>query len=145
MTILQADSIGLKVTKALPFDTEGLADFEHPEEVPQSNQIEQNFAQIGNGLGSGTSGLVGIIDGNEDIEAKIVLKKIDGSIQDMTYSDTNGKWQLKSLPTGKFELLLDAQNEFASPDFIVMEGSKELVVVLENNSTQEVNLKVKRV
>ncbi|HEX8377694.1 MAG TPA: hypothetical protein VF602_07735 [Pedobacter sp.] len=47
MTILQAGSIGLNVTKALPFNNEDMEDFEHPEQVPQSSQIEQNTAQVG--------------------------------------------------------------------------------------------------
>lgn len=46
MTILQAESIGLKVDKALPFDDD-LTDFENPDDVPQSSQIDQNTAQVG--------------------------------------------------------------------------------------------------
>ena len=46
LTILQAQSIGLKVDKALPFN-EDLGDFENPEEVPQSSQLELNDAEIG--------------------------------------------------------------------------------------------------
>lgn len=144
MTILQAQSIGLNVTKALPFN-EDLSDFETPDEVPQSSQIDFNNAQIGGDSNSGTANLYGEINGNEGIEAKILLKKIDGSIQDMTYCDVNGKWELKNLPTGKFELLLDAQNDFPETEYIVMEGSKELMVVLEINTAKEVNLKVKKI
>ncbi|MDR6968493.1 hypothetical protein J2X31_002516 [Flavobacterium arsenatis] len=47
MTILQAESIGLTVESALPFDTEGLKDFEFPDEVPQSKMFVQNEAQVG--------------------------------------------------------------------------------------------------
>ena len=145
MTILQAESIGLKVEQALPFDTESLNDFENPDEVPQSSQIKFNDAQIGGDSNSGTANLYGEINGNEGIEAKILLKKIDGSIQDMTYCDVNGKWELKNLPAGKFELLLDAQNDFPETEYIVMEGSKEQMVVLEINTAKEVNLKVKKI
>lgn len=47
MTILQAQSIGLKVTKALPSNDGDLDSFENPDEVPQSSQIELNQAEIG--------------------------------------------------------------------------------------------------
>ena len=52
LTILQAQSIGLNVTKALPFN-EDLSDFENPEEVPQSAEIEMTDAQIGISEGDG--------------------------------------------------------------------------------------------
>lgn len=145
MTILQAQSIGLNVTKALPSNDDDLDSFENPDEVPQSSQIDFNNAQIGGDSNSGTANLYGEINGNEGIEAKILLKKIDGSIQDMTYCDVNGKWELKNLPAGKFELLLDAQNDFPETEYIVMEGSKEQMVVLEINTAKEVNLKVKKI
>ena len=48
LTILQADSIGLKVTKALPYD-EDLSDFEHPSEVPRPTGLHVTGAQIGVG------------------------------------------------------------------------------------------------
>ena len=145
MTILQAQSIGLNVTQALPSNDDDLDSFENPNEVPQSSQIDFNNAQIGGDSNSGKANLYGEINGNEGIEAKILLKKIDGSIQDMTYCDVNGKWELKNLPAGKFELLLDAQNDFPETEYIVMEGSKEQMVVLEINTAKEVNLKVKKI
>lgn len=46
MTILQAQSIGLKVDKALPYNDD-LSDFENPDEVPQSEQFVLSEAQIG--------------------------------------------------------------------------------------------------
>lgn len=46
LTILQAESIGLKVEKALPFN-EDLSDFENPDAVPQGSNFELNGAQIG--------------------------------------------------------------------------------------------------
>ncbi|MFC4816251.1 hypothetical protein [Flavobacterium sp. GCM10023249] len=46
LTILQAESIGLKVEKALPFN-EDLSDFENPAAVPQGSNFILNDAQIG--------------------------------------------------------------------------------------------------
>ena len=46
LTILQAQSIGLNVTKALP-SIEDLSDFENPDEVPQSQELDLNDAEIG--------------------------------------------------------------------------------------------------
>jgi hypothetical protein len=48
LTILQADSIGLKVEKALPCNCDDLDDFENPEAVPCGDGFEINNAQIGN-------------------------------------------------------------------------------------------------
>ncbi|MDH7913760.1 hypothetical protein [Winogradskyella sp. SYSU M77433] len=64
LTILQAQSIGLNVTKALPFN-EDLSDFENPEEVPQSAEIEMTDAQIGISEGDGERHIenVDIVDG----------------------------------------------------------------------------------
>ncbi|NJM78989.1 MAG: hypothetical protein HC854_03990 [Flavobacterium sp.] len=45
LTILQADSIGLKVTKALPYDSD-LSDFENPDEVPQPTGFEVTGSQL---------------------------------------------------------------------------------------------------
>jgi hypothetical protein len=45
LTILQADSIGLKVEQALPYD-EDLSDFEDPTQVPQSSNFEISESQM---------------------------------------------------------------------------------------------------
>lgn len=46
LTILQAESIGLKVDRALPFNN-NLSDFEDPTAVPQGSNFELSDAQIG--------------------------------------------------------------------------------------------------
>lgn len=138
MTILQADSIGLKVDRALPFNDD-LSDFEFPDQVPQSTQLLLNENQIGGGT-TGTAKLIGIINGNDGKNAKIVLKTIDGDIQDLTYSDDNGNWELEQLPAGKYELFLDFNNDFPETAYQVTQGEKEQVVELENTTTTEVNI-----
>jgi hypothetical protein len=143
LTILQAQSIGLKVTKALPYNDD-LSDFENPDEVPQSDQLELTDAELGNTSVVTTAALGGKIIGNDGIASKIVLKRVDGFIQDLTYCDTNGIWQLNNLPAGRYELLLDADDDFPSDQFVVIEGSKEQVVELEDGQTIEINLEVKR-
>ena len=145
MTILQAESIGLEVDKALPFDTEGLKDFEFPNEVPQSSSFVESPAQLGGGLSSGTASIVGTIKDNYGIETKIVLKRIDGTIQDITYCDPNGNWRLMNLPAGRYELLLDAQNELPSTHYQILSGSKEQMVVLENDRQLNVDVTVRKI
>ena len=140
MTILQAQSIGLNVTKALPFNDD-LTDFEDPESVPQSSEIALNHAQVG-GSSTGTARLMGTIFGNNSISSKIMLKRVDGFIQDITYCDTAGNWELNNLPAGRYELLLDAENDFPADTYQVIEGSKELMVELQDDQTVEINLAV---
>ncbi|MCO6161671.1 hypothetical protein [Flavobacterium sp. NRK F7] len=143
MTILQAESIGLNVEKALP-ENEDFEDFEDPTSVPRSQGISISQAQIGGENSSKTASLAGKIIGNQGVVSKILLKKIDGTTQDLTYCDSNGIWKLNHLPAGRYELLLDAENDFPTDSFIVTEGTKELVVELVNETTVEVNLVVKK-
>lgn len=143
LTILQAQSIGLNVTKALPFDDD-LSDFESPEDVPQSSAFELTEAELGGSNTTKTARLVGSIEGNQGIESKILLKRIDGTIQDITYCDTEGKWELNHLPAGKYELFLDANDDFSEGTFIVIQGSKEQVVELEDDQLIEIQLVVKK-
>jgi hypothetical protein len=138
LTILQADSIGLKVIKALPFDDD-LSGFEDPSIVPHSDNLTLGDAQLN---GQKTARLIGRIEGNENIEAKITLKNTDGTLRDLTYCDTNGDWELTTVPTGKYELLLDTNNDFNDTLFEVLEGNKEQVIKLTPDQTLEVNLKV---
>jgi hypothetical protein len=143
MTILQAQSIGLTVTKALPSLDNELSDFENPAEVPQSSQIDIELdAQIGGANPTGIARLVGSITGNQGIEAKIVLKKIDGATQDITYCNTNGTWELNNIPAGRYELFLDANNDFPADTFEVTTGSKQQVVELEDGQVIEIDLTV---
>ncbi len=144
LTILQAQTIGLNVTKALPFD-EDLSDFENTEDVPHSNALDITNAEIGGGLNLTSAKLVGRIEGNESIEAKIVLKNIDGSLRNLDYCDESGSWEISGIPAGKYELLLDAEDDFPTDDFEVLEGSKALTVELENDQTLEVNLKLQKI
>ncbi len=140
LTILQAQSIGLNVAKALPFNDEALDDFEDPSAVPQSQEIDVDPTLMGDSLNSGTARLLGDITGNDGIEAKVVLKRIDGAIQDLTYTDTSGYWELNNLPAGRFELLLDADGDFET--YQVTAGSKEQVVELDDDQILEVDLTV---
>lgn len=136
LTILQAQTIGLNVIKALPFD-EDLSDFENPESVPQTAGLDFSEAQLGV---SQSARIVGKITGNQNREAKIILKNLDGSIRDLTYCDLNGNWELNNIPVAKYQLLLDANNDFPSTEFQVSEGSKEQTVQLSADQILEINL-----
>lgn len=139
LTILQADSIGLKVTKALPFDEDALDEFENPSEVPVSEGLEISYDLLGS---SQVGRILGRIFGNENKEAKIVLKNLDGTTRDLTYCEANGNWELNSVPVGKYELVLDANNDFPTADYEVTEGSKEVTVELAADQMVEINLTV---
>lgn len=140
LTILQADSIGLKVTKALPFDEDALPEFENPSEVPVSEGLEITYDQLGS---SQLGRILGRIFGNENKEAKIVLKNyLDDTLRDLTYCDANGNWELNSVPVGKYKLVLDANNDFPTTDYEVTEGSKEVTVELAADQTAEINLTI---
>lgn len=140
LTILQAQSIGLNVTKALPFDTD-VSDFEDPDSVPQSTELNLVDAQLGI---SQSARIVGKIKDNQNIESKIVLKNLDGTVRDLTYCDSNGNWELNTIPAGKYELLLDANNDFPIESFKVTEGSKEQTVELSADQTLEINMTLKK-
>ena len=93
LTILQAQSIGLKVTKALPY-LDDLSDFENPDEVPQSQQFELNDAEIGISESDGERHIenVDIVNGylqlNTDdtprqVVAQISMQSIKNAIDDL--------------------------------------------------------------
>ena len=79
LTILQANSVGLKVEKALPCNCEGVTEdtFEDPTAIP----CETNFklyenVTLNGGNSTGTAKLVGKIGGSEGVNAKILLKNV---------------------------------------------------------------------
>jgi len=74
-----------------------------------------------------------------------VLKNVDGSLRNLDYCDESGSWEISGIPAGKYELLLDAEDDFPTDDFEVLEGSKALTVELENDQTLEVNLKLQKI
>lgn len=137
-TILQANSIGLEVEKALPCHCEDIAEFEDPSQIPCADNFVLNNAQI-NG-GTGTAKLFGKIVGNDNLIAKIVLKNNLGLVEDSTLIDQNGEWELKNVPANTFTLNLDATNKFPAIEFEVVEGSKEQTIVVHNDDVLEVNL-----
>lgn len=144
LTILQAQSIGLTVTKALPFD-DNLSDYEDPTKVPQSSEIVPNDAQMGGGETQKFGSLMGHIEGADGNEAKIVLKLEDGSNYTFTFSNPKGDWIIENIPVGKYELNIDAYNTFPQDQFIVTEGEKNTEVVINEKAVTEVNIVLKRI
>ena len=140
LTILQAQTIGLVVEAALPFDDD-LSDFENPDDVPQSDGLNFSDAQL---EASQKARIVGQIKGNQDKEAKIVLRNLDETMRNLTYCDVNGNWELNDLPVGKYQLVIDANNDFPATEFGVAQGSKEQIVELSGDQTLEINLELKK-
>ena len=144
LTILQAKTIGLNVAKALPYNDD-ISDFEDPTSVPQSEGIVEDPTLLSNTISTlGTAKILGKINGNQDLITKVVLKKVNGDPQDITYIDNNGNWTLYNIPAGKYELLLDAENDLVNNGFTIIQGSKEQVVELSESQTLEINLEVKK-
>ncbi|WP_211165425.1 hypothetical protein [Flavobacterium silvaticum] len=142
LTILQADSIGLKVSKALPFNEDDLEDFEDPEAVPQSESFEISEAQLGN---QGYAKIIGHIEGNQGKEIKVVLKRLDHVIQDLTYSTPDGNWELNTIPIGNYELFIDANDDLPTDAYEVVSGSRAIGVQLHADQVLEANLEVQHV
>jgi len=144
LTILQADSIGLKVEKALPCHCEDLSDFEDPTKVPCGDGFEYYEGRTMNGGSDaqGTARLYGRISETFEQFARILLKDMQGAVIDFTYADSKGEWSLDNIPAGKYELRIDADNEYDEITYIT--GPKNIVLTLEDNQVKEYNLDVKK-
>ncbi len=142
LTILQADSIGLQVDRALPGIEDDLADFENPDEVPVSTDLLPSETTMQGSIAPQVGKLIGKITGNENIQAKIVLKNSEDELRDLTYCDEDGNWELTSVPPGIYTLLLDANDDFNDAEFEVIDGEKSQIIELAANQTMEVNLTV---
>ena len=142
LTILQANSIGLQVEKALPCNCDDVnaITFENPEEIPCAENFVLNNAQI-NG-DAGTARIFGKIEGNNNIKAVITLKTLEGLVQEVTICDEDGNWEITALPAGKYELLIDSTNKFSNGVYLVTNGQKENLIELEKAQTQEFNITV---
>ena len=144
LTILQADSIGLKVEKALPCNCEDTADFEDPSQIPCNPNFEITQSQMNGETPTGKATLKGVIKGAEGIAVKVVLKNLNGTIVDLTYADSDGNWEMGPVPADKCELLIDATNKLPDEQFVIINGSKEHAVTLEDGNVYEFTLEVKR-
>lgn len=143
LTILQANSIGLEVEKALPCNCEDLRDFENPEDVPCGDNFLLNNSQI-NGA-TGTAKLFGKITGNDGLISRVMLKTLAGLVQDVTLTNEDGEWELKNIPAGSYDLLLDATNVFPEDEYTVISGEKNQTVTLLENQEMEVDLKIEKI
>ena len=143
LTILQAQSIGLNVVKALPFD-ENLSDFQDPATVPQSAGLYYSEEQMGGALAPKTGNLYGEINGNQNLVTEIMLRNLDNSPKDFTSCTPEGNWILENIPVGKYQLNLDENNQFEADGFEIVEGSSIVVVEVLDNQSIAINLTVKK-
>lgn len=144
LTILQAQSIGLVVEKALP-ENEDYSDFENPNDVPRPENFEISNSQLGGAIVEKSASIVGRIRGAENVPCKIVLKQFNGEIIAIDYKDaTTGDFELLNLEPGNYELLLDADNNLPSEQYEVVEGAKAITLELVEDQVLEVNLEVNR-
>lgn len=139
LTILQAKNIGLNVSLPLPYDS-NLNDYENPAEVPVSTELTAEETLLGNG--DKPARLMGRIFGNFNFTPKVVLKKNDGSLFDLTYTDKDGNWELGGIPAGTYELNLDANDQIGAGGFLITDGQIIQPVTLAADQAMEVNLSV---
>ena len=140
LTILQANSIGLEVKKALPCNCDDLDSFENPKEVPCGDNFTLTNSQLGNSDVVNNTKLFGKITGIDGAIAKIELRDIDGTTLMTTLCDDKGYWQLTQAPADQYELLIDSTNLFPDTAFSIVSGSKQQVFTLEENQNLEFNL-----
>ncbi len=112
--------------------------FENPEMLPCNDSFTLNTAQIGGT--SGTAKLFGSITGPENREAKVVLKTVEGLVQDFTTTDDIGQWELKNIPSGTYDLLLDSNDAYPEDQFTISVGEKEQTIQLSGEQGLEANL-----
>ncbi|KAA0129932.1 hypothetical protein FY557_04280 [Chryseobacterium sp. SN22] len=142
LTILQAQSIGLNVTKALPFD-DNLSDYEDPTKVPQSSQIVPTDAQMGGSDEQKTGSISGHIEGLQGLLPEIMLKNKDKSPVDFTNPDDKGDFWMENIPVGKYELCLDENDDFDN-QYSILKGKVTRIVEVKESSTTTVYLEVKK-
>ena len=149
LTILQADTIGLKVEKALPCNCdEDPDDFVDGTILPPCNSnFEKTDYQL-NGGGLGTAALRGTIEGIQEVEnknIKVVLKTIEGDIQDIAYTYGTEQWDMTKIPAGKYELDIDTEDVLPDSEYQIMAGFKQQTVELEDEEIKEIILVVKKI
>jgi hypothetical protein len=143
LTILQAQSIGLNVTKALPFD-DNLSDYEDPTKVPQSSQIVPTDSQMGGSDEQKTGSISGHIEGLQGLLPEIMLKNKDKSPVDFTNPDDKGDFWMENIPVGKYELCLDENDDFDN-QYSILKGKVTRIVEVKESSTTTVYLEVKKI
>jgi hypothetical protein len=146
LTILQAKSIGLEVEKALPcYCGENPDDFEPGSQLPdcENNPFVITDAEL-NG-GGGTAKLSGIIrDKPKELNIKIVLKTIEGEIQDIAFTYDDVHWAMGALPAGKYELIIDPENVLEQNGYVFTEGFQQQTIELADGSDEHIAVAVRR-
>ena len=146
MTILQANSIGLEVKKALPCycDEVNSKTFENPEMIPCNDDFVLSNAQMGNSDIIINTKLFGTISGTNGVVTKIELNDIDGTTIMNTLCNTKGYWELTQVPADQYELIIDSTNQFPDTAYSIVSGSKQQIVALSENQSLEYNLEIKK-
>lgn len=141
LTILQAESIGLKVEKALP--CVGCADDEKFEDNLGSFCDEGNeygfiptTAQIG-GVNTTTKGKIALIlkGLNEEDSLKVVLRNLQNQVIKMTYLYGDGGHNFTDVPTGDYDLNFDEEDILTDRYDVTAGLVKQIVTISEENET----------
>lgn len=141
LTILQANSIGLEVEKALPCTCDKGTVFEDHLGDFCNDAFEISNAQVG-GVSNykGTSKLIINVRGlDENTELKVTLKALDGTLVKVGFIENGIHLQFDTLAAGDYELNMDAEGVISGA-YQVLSGSVRQVVTLLNNQSVEVGL-----
>lgn len=148
LTILQAESIGLKVEKALPCigcdDDEtyedNLGDF-----CGEGNEYGflPTTAQIG-GVNTTTKGKIALLlkGLNEADSLKVVLRNLQNQVVKMTYLYGDGGHTFTDVPTGDYDLNFD-EEDILTDRYDVTAGLVKQVVTISEESETIISLTVK--
>lgn len=140
LTILQAGTIGLEVSRALPCDCTD-KDIVNPESLPCGGNIKSTSAALGGVTiaEKPSAGVEGYVKGIKERNIRIELQDINGLVADVTYTQ-EGEWKLGPVMPGKYVLVFDTENLFPESQITLIEGVKEQVVYLHEGRVEQVNL-----
>jgi hypothetical protein len=138
LTILQADSIGLKVTKALPYD-EDLSDYENPSDVPRptgfqitGSQLNANTTKFIEFTFQGMDNRVFRTIGEHDTANQ--FPRIYECMGQTITINRNAKWQKTTSSSVIFDELTDQLS--------LLNGIKAKISVSENGATDGITFTV---
>lgn len=152
LTILQADSIGLKVEKALPCACDDDSDFEDNlgsfcNTDPEFGFTKPNALIGGEIINIDTkpkASINGNVQGLEgDDYLKVVLRKFNNEIVSMDYRYGDGDIVLENLPAGSYELNWDDENVLTD-NYAVVNGQIKTIIHLQEGQNITLSLGVQQ-
>lgn len=139
LTILQADSIGLKVEKALPCACDNEEYEDNLGDLCNSDGTYgfdfEPDAVIGGNNGVSKGNLNGQVNNLQSSDSvKVVLRNLQNQVIKMIYLYGEGIFTFENIPVGDYELNFDDENELLN-NYTILEGNvKQTITILENDT-----------